>query len=107
MKRLVYKNDEGGISIVTFAPNSIHSEDEAIKRSVPPGTSYHWIDSSDLPDRKDRDCWVIDDVTKKVKVCPTKLAEKQSKKNAEDAKKAALLSKLGLTEEEAKTFKKL
>jgi len=104
--KLIYQNDEGGISIVTFAPNSKLSPEEQIARSVPAGKSFEWVEESDIPaDRSNRDCWVLEN--KKVKVDSTKLAQKEGKKQEIKDKKDSILAKLGITEQEAKDFKKL
>jgi hypothetical protein len=57
-KRIIYRNAEGGVSIVVPAPDTGLTLQEVISRSVPPGVSYKVVDASDIPtDRTFRDAW--------------------------------------------------
>jgi hypothetical protein len=59
-KRIVYENDEGGISIVIPAPEALTTmtiEEIAVK-DIPEGKEYHIVDVSEIPtDRTFRDAW--------------------------------------------------
>ena len=57
MKRIIYKNDEGGISIIIPADCGLTIEEIAAK-DVPQGKEYHIVDVSEIPtDRTFRDAW--------------------------------------------------
>lgn len=55
-KRIIYPNDDGGISII------IPSESvEAAMKDIPSGKPYKIIDAADIPsDRTFRDAWTAD-----------------------------------------------
>lgn len=56
-KRIVYQNDEGGISIIVPADSSLTIAEIAAK-DVPAGKQYHIVDVSEIPtDRTFRDAW--------------------------------------------------
>jgi hypothetical protein len=56
-KRIVYKNDEGGISIIVPAECGLTIEQIATK-DVPAGKTYHIVDVADIPtDRTFRNAW--------------------------------------------------
>jgi hypothetical protein len=56
-KRIVYKNDEGGISIIVPADCGLTIEEIAAK-DVPTGKAYNIVDVSEIPtDRTFRDAW--------------------------------------------------
>ena len=57
MQRIVYQNDEGGISIIVPADSSLTIEEIASK-DVPTGKEYHIVDASEIPtDRTFRGAW--------------------------------------------------
>jgi len=57
MKRIVYQNDEGGISIIVPADCGLTIEEIAAK-DVPQGKSYNIVDVSEIPtDRTFRNAW--------------------------------------------------
>jgi len=57
-KRIIYPNDEGGVSIVIPAPNSKLSLEEIMAQDVPEGKPYKIIDSTEIPsDRTFRGAW--------------------------------------------------
>jgi len=61
-KVIVYKNDEGGISIVHPAPNAKLTIEQVAAKSIPAGKSYAIMEKSDVPsDRTFRNAWDIDD----------------------------------------------
>lgn len=56
-KRIVYKNNEGGISIIVPADCGLTIEEIATK-DVPQGKEYHIVDVSEIPtDRTFRNAW--------------------------------------------------
>ena len=56
-KRIIYKNDEGGISIIVPADCGLTIEEIAAK-DVPTGKAYNIVDVSEIPtDRTFRDAW--------------------------------------------------
>ncbi len=56
-KRIIYKNDEGGISIIVPADCGLTIEEIAAK-DVPQGKAYHIVDVSEIPtDRTFRNAW--------------------------------------------------
>ena len=57
MKRIVYQNDEGGISIIVPADCGLTIEEIAAK-DVPAGKPFKIVDVADIPtDRTFRDAW--------------------------------------------------
>ncbi len=59
-KRIVYKNDEGGISIIIPTPDALTTMtiEEIAAKDVPQGKEYHIVDASDIPeDRTFRNAW--------------------------------------------------
>ena len=63
MKRILFPNDNGGISIVV----PIESVDAAMK-DVPSGKPYLIVDAADIPtDREFRNAWTADFTDAKVK----------------------------------------
>ena len=56
-KRIVYKNDDGTISIIVPADCGLTIEEIAAK-DVPSGKEYHIVNASDIPsDRTFRNAW--------------------------------------------------
>jgi len=54
-KRIIYPNDEGGVSIIVPAPG-VSQED--VLKAVPAGKPYKIVDVADVPsDRTFRDAW--------------------------------------------------
>jgi hypothetical protein len=57
-KRIVYQNDEGGISIIVPAAECGLTIEEIAAKDVPQGKEYHIVDVSEIPtDRTFRDAW--------------------------------------------------
>ena len=59
-KRIIYQNDEGGISIIVPAPEALETMtiEEIAAKDVPQGKEYHIVDVSDIPeDRTFRNAW--------------------------------------------------
>ena len=60
-KRIVFQNDEGGVSIIIPADCGLTIEQIAAK-DVPTGMPYKIIDASDVPtDRSNRAAWTVDE----------------------------------------------
>lgn len=54
-QRIIYPNDEGGVSIIVPAPG-VSQED--VLKAVPAGKPYKIVDVADVPtDRTFRDAW--------------------------------------------------
>lgn len=63
-KRIIYKNVDGGISIVVPAPEALqtYTIEQIAEKDVPEGLSYKIVDASEIPsDRTFRDAWDIDE----------------------------------------------
>jgi len=56
-KRIVYRNDDGSVSIIVPADCGLTVEEIAAK-DVPSGKDYHIVNASDIPsDRTFRNAW--------------------------------------------------
>lgn len=59
-KRIVYNNDDGGISIIIPTAEWLaeHTIEELAAKDVPAGKDYHIVDVSEIPsDRTFRNAW--------------------------------------------------
>lgn len=56
---IAFTNNEGGVSIITPAPDSGINIEEIAAKDAPKDRPYWIIDDSDLPDRALRDQWII------------------------------------------------
>jgi hypothetical protein len=59
-KRIVYNNDEGGISIIIPTAEWLaeHTIEELAAKDVPAGKEYHIVNVSEIPsDRTFRNAW--------------------------------------------------
>ena len=59
-QRIVYNNDEGGISIIIPTAEWLeeHTIEELAAKDVPAGKDYHIVDVSNIPsDRTFRNAW--------------------------------------------------
>lgn len=91
---------DGGVSIVQYIPGSNDSLTDVLTELGFAGRPVYEIKTKDLPAREDREFWTIE--SGKLKVDNAKKAEKLAEKASKDAKKDAVLTKLGITETEAK-----
>lgn len=58
MKKVIWTNPDGSVSIFTQAPKSGLTLEQAISRAVPQGVAYQIIDESEIPkDRTFRGAW--------------------------------------------------
>jgi hypothetical protein len=56
--RIIYPNDEGGVSIIIPAPDCGLTIEEIAAKDVPAGKPYKIVDVLDIPtDRTFRDAW--------------------------------------------------
>ncbi len=56
--RVIYPNDNGGVSILTPVPDCGLTLEEIIAKDIPAGKPYQVIDKSEVPtDRTFRDAW--------------------------------------------------
>jgi|TARA_R110002167_G_scaffold134756_5_gene320978 hypothetical protein len=56
--RVIFPNDEGGVSVLTPVPNCGLTLEEIIAKDVPAGKPHQVIDKSELPtDRTFRNAW--------------------------------------------------
>lgn len=56
--RIIYPNDDGGVSIIVPSPNWKGTIEELADKDVPAGKSYKIVEDSDIPtDRTFRDAW--------------------------------------------------
>ena len=59
-KRIIYPNDDGGVSILIPTPEYLadHTIEEIAAKDVPAGKPYKIVDVADIPtDRTFRDAW--------------------------------------------------
>jgi hypothetical protein len=59
-QRIIYPNDDGGVSILIPAPEYLesHTIEELAAKDVPAGKPYKIVDVSDIPtDRTFRNAW--------------------------------------------------
>jgi len=57
-KRIIFPNDEGGVSILIPSPNCELTIEEIAAKDVPAGKSFKIIDIADVPtDRTFRNAW--------------------------------------------------
>ena len=63
-QRIIFQNDEGGISILTPAPECLqsHTIEEIAAKDVPAGKPYKIVSVDDIPsDRTFRNAWTVDE----------------------------------------------
>jgi len=64
MNKIIYKNTDGTISIITPTEEALNSMtiEQIAKKDVPTGLKYKIVDVSEIPsDREFRNAWTIDD----------------------------------------------
>lgn len=60
-KRIIFPNDEGGVSILVPSPNCTLSLQELVAKDVPTGKPYQIVDVDDIPsDREYRNAWTYE-----------------------------------------------
>ena len=91
MKRIIFENDEGGVSVIIPAPNCGLTIEQIAQKDVPKGKTYEIVDTVNIPsDRYFRNAWRKNG--KAVEVDMTKAVEIQ--KNVIRAERAPLLEAL-------------
>ena len=61
-KRIIYKNDNGGVSVIIPSPNVSLTVKQIADKDVPKGKPYKIVDVSEIPtDRTERDLWDVDE----------------------------------------------
>ena len=56
--RIIYQNDQGGVSIVVPSPNWKGTMQELASKDIPAGKPYKIVDVSEIPsDRTFRNAW--------------------------------------------------
>ena len=61
MKLIIYPNDNGGICILTPAPECALSLEQIAAKDVPADKPYKIVDAADIPaDREFRNAWTAD-----------------------------------------------
>ena len=64
MSRIIYKNNEGGVSVIIPTPEALeqHSIQAIAIKDVPAGKPFKIIDAADIPsDRSERGAWTVDE----------------------------------------------
>lgn len=64
MNRIIYKNDEGGVSVIIPTPEALalYGIEAIAQKEVPTGKPYKIVDASEIPaDRSQRNAWTVDD----------------------------------------------
>jgi hypothetical protein len=62
-QRIIYQNDEGGVSIIIPTPEALtlYTINQIAKKDVPDGKAYKIVDVTDIPiDREFRNAWEVD-----------------------------------------------
>lgn len=58
LKRVIYQNNEGGVSVIVPSPNWQGTIEELAAKDVPSGAPYKIVDVSEIPsDRTFRNAW--------------------------------------------------
>jgi hypothetical protein len=63
MNRIIYQNNDGGVSIIIPTPEALQTLtiDDIAKKDVPAGVPYKIVDATDIPeDRTFRGAWEAD-----------------------------------------------
>ena len=57
-KRIIFPNDDGGVSVIIPADNCGLSVEDIARKDVPTGKAYQIVDVADVPsDRSFRNAW--------------------------------------------------
>jgi hypothetical protein len=63
-QRIIYQNDEGGVSVIVPSPNCLqeHTIEEIAAKDVPAGKPYKIVSVDDIPsDRTFRNAWTVNE----------------------------------------------
>lgn len=91
MKRIIYTDENGNMSIVIPVPNFKGTMEELVAKDVPSGVVSEIVDVADIPsDRTFRNAWEHDTTTapEKIKVSMPKAKEIAHKKRRSDREEA-------------------
>ena len=64
--KIIYKNEIGGVSIITPTPEALKTMKitDIADKDVPKGVPYAFIEDGEIPtDRTFRDAWTVDEAT--------------------------------------------
>jgi hypothetical protein len=64
MNRIIYKNNEGGVSVIIPTQEALeqHGIQAIAIKDVPAGKPFKIVDAADIPsDRSERDAWTVDE----------------------------------------------
>jgi hypothetical protein len=64
MNRIIFKNDQGGVSVIIPTPEALeqHGVQAIAIKDVPAGKPFKIVDAADIPsDRSERDAWTVDE----------------------------------------------
>ena len=64
MNRIIYKTDEGGVSVIIPSQEALeqHGIQAIAIKDVPAGKPFKIVDATDIPsDRSQRDAWTVDE----------------------------------------------
>jgi hypothetical protein len=62
--RIIYRHDDGGVSIITPTPEALakYGIEAIAAKDVPAGKPYKIVDASEIPsDRSQREAWAVDE----------------------------------------------
>lgn len=62
-KRILFQNDDGGVSIIIPTPDALqlYTIEQIAQKDVPAGKPYKIVDATDIPtDRTFRNAWEVD-----------------------------------------------
>lgn len=57
MQVIIFPQDNGGVSVITPAPEFADQIEAVAEKDVPAGKQWRFIDAADLPSRDSRDNW--------------------------------------------------
>jgi hypothetical protein len=61
-KRIIYKNTDGGVSVIIPAADCGLTIEQIAAKDVPTGRPYKIVDVTDIPtDRSERSAWTVDE----------------------------------------------
>lgn len=61
-QRIIFPNDEGGVSVIVPAPDTGLTIEQVATKDVPFGKPYQIVDAADVPeDRTYRNAWVYEE----------------------------------------------
>jgi hypothetical protein len=93
MKRIIYTNSDGGVSVIVPAPECELSIEEIAAKDVPAGADYEIVNVADIPsDRTFRNAWFHDKTSAPQKVGVDMGKAKELTKERLRAERAPLLA---------------